>query len=95
MAKMLLEIKFYYDDGHVSHDLIECENPTKWEGNTVLTNMAKRAKFQTNAFKHKIVKIEKKCVLACKTKKSNNMDGVPVMVMFGLPNGGKCETKYF
>lgn len=68
MAKMLLEIKFYYDDGHVSHDLIECENPTKWEGNTVLTNMAKRAKFQTNAFKHKIVKIEKKCVLACKTK---------------------------
>ena len=68
MAKMLLEIKFYYDDRHVSHDLIECENPTKWEGNTVLTNMAKRAKFQTNAFKHKIVKIEKKCVLACKTK---------------------------
>jgi hypothetical protein len=69
MAKMLFEIKFHYDDGTVSHDLIECENPTKWEGDTVLTNMAKRAKFETTAFiKRKILKIEKKCVLACKTK---------------------------
>ena len=69
MAKMLLEIKFHYDDGTVSHDLIECENPTKWEGNSVLTNMTKRAKFETTAFPNrKILKIEKKCVLACKTK---------------------------
>ena len=69
MAKMLFEIKFHYDDGTISHDLIECENPTKWEGNSVLTNMAKRAKFETTAFpKQKILKIEKKCVLACKTK---------------------------
>jgi hypothetical protein len=66
---MLFELKFYYKDGHVSHDLIECENPTKWEGNTILTNIAKRAKFETTSFlEQKIVKIEKKCVLACKTK---------------------------
>lgn len=66
---MLFELKFYYKDGHVSHDLIECENPTKWEGNTVLTNIAKRAKFETTSLlNQKIIKIEKKCVLACKTK---------------------------
>lgn len=66
---MLIELKFYLKDGTISHDLIECEDPTKWEGKNVLTNVAKMAKFHTNAFvKNPIVKIEKKCVLACKTK---------------------------
>ena len=66
---MLFELKFYYEDGHISHDLIECDSPLILEGNSVLTNIAKRAKFETNAFiKNKIVKIEKKCVLASKTK---------------------------
>ena len=32
MVKMLLEIKFYYDDDTVSHDLIECENPSYGDG---------------------------------------------------------------
>lgn len=66
---MLFELKFYYEDGHISHDLIECDSPLILEGNSILTNIAKRAKFETNAFiKNKIVKIEKKCVLASKTK---------------------------
>lgn len=66
---MLFELKFYYEDGHISHDLIECDSLLILEGNTVLTNIAKRAKFETNSFiKQKIVKIEKKCVLASKTK---------------------------
>ena len=55
---MLFELKFYYQDGHVAHDLIECENPTKWEGNTVLTNIAKRTKFETTSLlNQKIIKI--------------------------------------
>lgn len=67
---MLFELKFYYEDGHISHDLIECDSPLILEGNSVRTNIAKRAKFETNAFiKNKIIKIEKKCVLASKTKK--------------------------
>lgn len=66
---MLFELKFYYEDGHISHDLIECDSPLILEGNSVLTNIAKRTKFETNSFiKQKIVKIEKKCVLASKTK---------------------------
>ena len=66
---MLFELKFYYEDGHISHDLIECDSPLILDGNSVLTNIAKRAKFETNSFiKQKIVKIEKKCVLASKTK---------------------------
>ena len=60
---MLFELKFYYKDGHVAHDLIECDSP-------LILDIAKRAKFETTAFiKQKIVKIEKKCVLASKTKK--------------------------
>ena len=59
---MLFELKFYYKDGHISHDLIECDSP-------LILDIAKRAKFETNSFiEQKIVKIEKKCVLACKTK---------------------------
>ena len=59
---MLFELKFYYKDGHISHDLIECDSP-------LILDIAKRAKFETTAFiEQKIVKIEKKCVLACKTK---------------------------
>lgn len=59
---MLFELKFYYEDGHISHDLIECDSP-------LILDIAKRAKFEINSFiKQKIVKIEKKCVLACKTK---------------------------
>lgn len=59
---MLFELKFYYKDGHISHDLIECDSP-------LILDIAKRAKFETNSFiEQKIVKIEKKCVLASKTK---------------------------
>lgn len=59
---MLFELKFYYKDGHISHDLIECDSP-------LILDIAKRAKFETNSFiKQKIVKIKKKCVLASKTK---------------------------
>lgn len=59
---MLFELKFYYKDGHISHDLIECDSP-------LILDIAKRAKFETTSFlEQKIVKIEKKCVLACKTK---------------------------
>lgn len=66
---MLFELKFYYEDGHISHDLIECDSPLILDGNSVLTNIAKRAKFETTSLlNQKIVKIEKKCVLSCKTK---------------------------
>ena len=37
---MLFELKFYYKDGHISHDLIECDSP-------LILDIAKRAKFST------------------------------------------------
>lgn len=68
---MLIELRFYYKDGTIAHSLIQCDDPTKWEGKNVLTNVAKGIKFETRAFEHnenfKIIKIEKKCVLAYKT----------------------------
>lgn len=65
---MLFELKFYYKNGHISHDLIECDSPLILEGNSVITNLEKRLKFITNSFNSQIIKIEKKCVLASKTK---------------------------
>jgi hypothetical protein len=65
---MLFELKIYYKDGHISHDLIVCDSPLILEGNSVITNLEKRLKFITKTFNDPIIKIEKKCVLACKTK---------------------------
>lgn len=68
---MLIELRFYYKDGTIAHSLIQCDDPTKWEEKNVLTNVAKMIKFERQAFEHnedfKIIGIEKKCVLACKT----------------------------
>lgn len=69
---MLFELKFYYKDGHIAHDLIECDSPLILEGNSVITNLEKRLQFITKSFNNPIVKIEKKCVLACKTKSKYN-----------------------
>lgn len=38
---MLIELRFYYKDGNIAHRLIQCNDPTKWEGKSVLTNVAK------------------------------------------------------
>jgi len=65
---MLFELKIYYKDGHISHDLIDCDSQLILEGNSVITNLEKRLKFITKTFNDPIIKIEKKCVLACKTK---------------------------
>jgi len=66
---MLIELKFYLKDGTVEHDLIQCEKPTDWQGRSVLTNIEKHCKFWSNAFvNNPIMRIEKKCVLGCKTK---------------------------
>lgn len=69
---MLIELRIYYKNGTIAHNLIQCDDPTKWEGKNALTNVSKMITFETRAFEHnedfKIIKIEKKGVLACKTK---------------------------
>ena len=68
---MLFEVKFYYKDGSISHDLIDCERPEDWSDKNelcTLTNIDKRIKFEANAFPlNPIVKVKKRCILACKT----------------------------
>lgn len=67
---MLIEIKTYFSDGSISHDLVNCDKPNDWDNKKhIIGNYERMCSFYANAFGNcKIVKIEKKCVLACKTK---------------------------
>ena len=70
---MLIEIKTYFSDGTISHDLVNCDKPNDWDNKLhIIGNYEKMCRFYAKAFgEFKIVKIEKKVVLNGKTTLKN------------------------